>query len=489
MKQLFKWLLKKPAPARHVSADPLDTPLLHFSDNPLDVWTARSAMQGTSILGSTGSGKSSASGRLLAHAFLRSGAGGLVLTCKPDERMVWERYCAETNRSDDLVVFSPSNPWRFNFMQYEFARAGVGSHITENLVRVFAMLADVLERKGQASGPDYWSRAMNQLVRNAVQLAAIARGTPTLDLIAQIIATAAVDLEQAESSSWKESSICAACIREGDSAEKNELDQADWPHVVRFWQIEYPSLSPRTRSCVSSMFTTLAEQFLRGEIRRLFCSTMNIDPEVTFNEHKVLVIDLPVKEFAEIGVLSQVLWKFIWQRAVERRDIDSNPAPCFVWADEAQHFITKYDATFQMTSRSARAMTVYLSQSLPNYLAVMTRHETDSLMANLATKIWHRNSCSVTNAAAADTIARQRQFRFTTGTSVTEGGSGEERVSRNVGGGDTIEHQFLPGDFQFLRSGGPANERLVDAIVYENGRIWSSGKNYLRVTFCQSDVP
>ena len=40
--------------------------LLKFSDDPKDWWTVDDAMKGTSILGGTGSGKTSASGKALA---------------------------------------------------------------------------------------------------------------------------------------------------------------------------------------------------------------------------------------------------------------------------------------------------------------------------------------------------------------------------------------------------------------------------------------
>lgn len=491
MKRLVEWFKREfidCGQRRAAVADPLDAALLYFSEDPCDAWTVRSACQGTQVFGSTGSGKSSGSARLIAHAMLRAGTGGLVLTCKPDEKDVWERYCAETGRTTDLVMFSPSEPWRFNFMQYEYCRAGAGARLTENLVRLFGTLAEVIDRKSQNGGQDYWRRAMNQLVRNAIDLAAIARGVPTLDLVAQIIATAPSNTEEIMSPAWQDVSVCYACIIEGEAAQKNELQRADWPQVVRFWTKEFPALSPRTRSCIVSMFTTLSEQFLRGEIRRLFCSDINIDPEITFNDRKILVIDLPVKEYDDVGALSQVLWKFVWQRAVERRDIRVHPHPVFLWADESQHFTTRYDATFQMTSRSVRVMTVYLTQSLANYSAVMTRHETDSLLANLATRVWHRNNCTVTNAAASETIARTRQFRWNSGTSTTDDANGEQRVSRNVGGTDSIEHQILPGEFQLLRNGGPPNQCQVDGIVYENGRIWSNGRNYLRVTFSQNDA-
>ena len=55
-------------------------------------------------------------------------------------------------------------------------------------------------------------------------------------------------------------------------------------------------------------------------LRELFCTTTNIVPELT-HEGAVIVLDLPVKEHAEIGQLSQTLFKYIWQRASERRDV------------------------------------------------------------------------------------------------------------------------------------------------------------------------
>src|SRR5436190_12159422 len=98
----------------------LETPLCHFSSDPRDVFTIRHAAEGIQIFGASGSGKSSGSGRHLAIALLESGAGGLVLTVKPDEPRAWQHYCAAAGRLNDLVVFSPAHPWRFNFMEYQY---------------------------------------------------------------------------------------------------------------------------------------------------------------------------------------------------------------------------------------------------------------------------------------------------------------------------------------------------------------------------------
>ena len=73
------------------------------------------ACEGAAILGGTGAGKTSGSGRHLALGYLRAGMGGLVLTAKSDERALWKSYCHEAGRLEDLIVFSPSEPWRLPF--------------------------------------------------------------------------------------------------------------------------------------------------------------------------------------------------------------------------------------------------------------------------------------------------------------------------------------------------------------------------------------
>ena len=491
MKRLLELLQLPFARGPYISQKPrapfdLDTPLCHFSSAPRDVFTIRHAAEGIQVFGASGSGKSTGSGRHLALALLQSGAGGLVLTVKPEEPEIWKQYCAAAGRLGDLVIFSPSNPWRFNPMEYEYRRAGSG-HITENIVNLFASLTEVLDRGAGSNTPDYWLRAQNQLVRNATDLAAIARGTPNLELICNIIASAPQSAEEARADTWQRSSLCYRCLVEGDRRPKNAIQQADWPQVVRFWLQDFPTLSSRTRSCIVSTFSTVAEAFLRGEMRRLFSTTTNITPEATF-QGKILLLALPIKQFGELGRLAQVLWKHLWQKAAEARDVRTNPRHVFLWADESQHFISRADPLFLTTSRSAKVITVLLTQNAPNYLSVLSRAEVDSLLANLATKIWHRNSCTVTNQMASDTIARSRQFRWTTGLSMNDEDSGTQRVSHNVGGSDGVDWEMLPGDFQFLRYGGPENNCDVDAILYQAGRLWAaSGKNHLRVTFNQRD--
>jgi len=465
----------------------LDTPLLYLSPN--DPWRIRDSFEGSAVMGQTGSGKSTGSGATLARAFLAQGYGGMVLTSKPQERRLWESYARETGRSDSLLIVSPSEPWRLNFVDYEARRPGRGGGLTENLTRLFSEAMEVAERRS-AEREDFWSRAARQLLRNAIDLLLLSRGRVTLPGIYEIIVSAPTDPEQLRSADFRNSSTCMRCLLEGERLPRSPEQKQDWKIMSDFWLREFLQLSPRTRSCVVSTVTTLIDPLLRGVMHTLFATTTNFVPEV-IHEGAVVILDLPVLEFGSVGQLCQVLFKFLFQRSTERRDLARHGTPVFLWADEAQHFVTSHDAIFQSTARSACVATVYLTQSLPGYLATIGAGGNGSafvhaLMGNLATKIFHANTCSQTNHWAAETIARQWQIRGNAGTSLSDDERGCSRTSRSIGSSEALDFQVEPHEFTLLRKGGPENGGCVDAIVFQGGRIFNeSKKNHLKVCFTQ----
>src|ERR1051325_303521 len=197
----------------------LDTPLLFFSQR--DPWTVRDALAGTFCTGATGAGKTTGPGAALATAFLRAGFGGLVLTSKPDECALWQRYCAATGRTPSLIVFAPSGPWRFNFLDYELRRPGAGAGLTENLVAIFCTLLETAERqRGQRPTQDFWERTTKQLLRNCFDLLAIARGHIVLHEVYDLIVSAAQSPEETASEAWQRTSFCFTSIRQGETRPK-----------------------------------------------------------------------------------------------------------------------------------------------------------------------------------------------------------------------------------------------------------------------------
>ena len=462
----------------------LDTP------SQTDCLTIRNVVQGTAIFGEIGSGKSSGSGFALAQAMLAQDFGFLILTAKPDERSTWERYAAQAGRSQDVVVFSPENKWRFNFLDYEMRRSGTGGGLTENVVNLFLAVMEIADRSRGSGGDAFWKDTLKQLLRSTIDLISLSGEPLSLMTIYQVILSAPNSLRDVRNNEWRKKSLCAQLIQKGNEKRKDmdAMRERDFQITCRYFLSSFAGLNSKTKSIIQTSFSALADTFLRGVLGELFCTTTNIVPEVTYKNGAILIIDLPVKQYDQLGVLSQVLFKYIFQHALERRDTNKYPRIVGVWADEAQLFCAKYDREFTSTSRSSRVANVYLSQTISGYYASLGggdlgKAESDSLLANFANRIFHANGCNITNNYAADLCGKSWQYRDSFSFSENSNGQGgSQSTSKN----ESLEHEVLPSDFMRLRTGGTDNAKCVDAIICKSGGVWNAnGKNWLKTTFKQ----
>jgi hypothetical protein len=483
--------------------------LLEFGDANANCnhWCLKDAFEGVQVFGGTGSGKTSGSGKALAKAFIESNLGGLVLTAKRDEAAMWQEYARKAGREDDLVIFPHTRngrpeQLRFNFLRYAFQREKGTVGKTENLVNLFCSVLEVADRKsgGGGSGNDgYWQRATKQLLRNAIDLCILASGSVDLENLHDIVASAPQSLQQVADRTPP--SLCLDMIELAETnANLNQLQRHDLKLTRDFWEKEFPALAHETRSGVVSMFTSMADCFLRGTLYDLFCTDLNIYPEDCWEEGKIIILDLPVKDFYELGQFAQVIFKYLWQRAVERRvplSIDRKQAqarirPVFLWADEAQFFANSFDAQFQSTARSSRACTVYLTQNLPSYHSVFgganARSDADMFLGNLVTKIFHANGDSTTNQWAADTIGKERQVILQPMPTQAAQNSSIMPPASQGGFSTSLHYAVEPQTFTMLRRGGPP-DFLVDGVIFQGGRTWDvdrAAKNYVFHSFDQT---
>lgn len=466
----------------------LDDVIYRF--NEVEEFRVRDACEGVQIFGGIGSGKSSGSGAALAKSYLRAGFGGLVLCAKKDECDTWLRYAKETNRADNIIVFDASGEWRFPFLQYEVSRDGEGAGYTENLVRLFTTVHEVMERgKGGSGGDPYWQRAMEQLLRNAIDICMMARGEVSVPLLYDLINSLPRTTEQRDSQQWRDKSLCWKLLSECRERFKHldEWERHDVLSCINFVLEEFVHISPKTRSGIISMFTTMADVLLRRPFRMLFSEgspqNKNAVPELTHNG-QIIILNLPVKEYGEAGRVAQVIYKYMWQQAAERRNIIQNSRPVFLFCDESMYFCNDYDMQFQATARSSRACTVYLTQNLPNYYAEMggihSKSRVDSLVGNLQTLIFHANPDPETNNRAAEVIGRSWQTKK--GISLS---AGENSFTTAQSTNESYDYDVIPQEFTKLRKGSPANNYIVEAIIFQSGRIWYNGTTHLRAFFHQ----
>lgn len=489
-KLLSSFFGQNQSPVSDFPTDPfdLDYPICAWAE--YDPFTVRDGVQGVQIFGATGSGKTSGSGQFLAESFLRAGYGGLILTVKTDERKTWQDYCQRNGR--ELVIFSADSKWRFNFLDYEMTRGGRGAGQTENLVNIFMSVLEIQSPKSKGQVAGFWKNAVKQLLRNSIDLLKFAEEEISVKKIYEVVNSAPQDLKDLQPTikegkkyptEWMKKSFCSACLQKVKKRQDlSATQQEDSKIVFDYWTKQYTALDPKTRSNILFTFTGFADVFIRDTLRELFCTNTNIYPEM-IPKGAVILLDLPIHEYGEVGRFAQIIFKYIFQKSIERRQ-DKDGRPVFLWADEAQYFINSHDAIFQSTARSSKTMTVYLTQNLGGYSENLGEDLIGSLLGNLQTKIFHQNTDPKTNKYATDLIGEVYRTESSTTTGRRFYEDDEDRGSNTYS--EKLAPQVLPVELSELATGGASNNYMVTGLIFQAGKKFNqTGKNWLVAGFEQ----
>ncbi|MGH7243428.1 MAG: type IV secretory system conjugative DNA transfer family protein [Phycisphaerales bacterium] len=477
------------------------TPLLLWTLH--DAWTVGQSFENCLILGATGSGKTSGSGDMLADAYIRAGYGGCICCSKISEMVEWIKRCECAGRGDDVILIEPGGKWKFNPLAYEMNRKGAGAGQGANVAALFDTLMELADRGGSSSSgreaEPYWRRAVNQAVRNAIALLIAADHDISFEAMYRVFSSAPQSIEEVRSPAWQKASFCYQLFRKAFVREHDAIQRHDFELASDFWFLEFANLASRTRSVVVSTFTSQVDLWQRGILKEIFGGETTFTPNDA--EHgKIIIVGLPVKEYHELGRAANIVMRYVFQRALESRDITASPRPVFLWADEFQTLITSHDAQFLATCRSARVSTVLLTQNLPGVYAALGggdkgKHEADAIFGNCNTKIFHSNSDPVTCEWMSNILGKSLQAMASG--SVTNSNEGQwssalgldfsgQRGNTSAGFSESYQFEVQPAEFAQLRTGGKEHGRHVDAILFQNGRVFrQNGKTWLRVTFRQ----
>lgn len=492
----------------------LDKSLIGISTNTFKGhWTIRQAVEGVQIFGGIGSGKTSGSGKKIALKYLKAGFGGLVLTVKPDEKELWQDYCRLAGREEDLLILEPDGKYHFNFLQYESTQSGKA--FTENIVDVLKTVIRAGEEKNNSGSGDnaFWDNALEMLISNTIDLCQLAYNHVSLQMLYDIIQTVPKSKEELHSSAnssfndmkaFEKAFELAKCHVNNQinvwtstlsSEVKSKLDEQDFlngvPDARLLWFLDHffnetlINLNDRTRSIIEFTVSGFLFKLLREPFYSLFSRyDSNISPEDCL-DGKIILINTPVKIHQKVGRDIQILCKYVFQKAWEKRSIKDNERPLFLWADEAQYFLHEQDALFQATARSSRIATVYISQNLPNYYASMggqkAEYRVKSFIGTLGTKIFHANADIETNKYASELIGDayfvDETLNVTMGNDMTHGKGKSLKLERVV----------RQEDFNRLRTGGPQNDYIVEGYMHRQGDSPFEGMNHRKMSFNQND--
>ena len=483
-----------------------DDRILEFSNDPRDQITLRDSLRACLIIGGTGSGKTSSSGRTYAKSLLKRGMGGVVLCAKPEERTHWEKMIKKCNREDDMIIFCEGSPYRLNPFQYEVTRKGKGAGATFNLVNLLMILYQMVRTiTGQGianEGERFWDTALKRLVGRVIDLLKLAGEEVSITNMHAVVTSTLSKEERAamddlmdgndetvimrKLEKWGEVNFYIKClcnatkrlIKESGSPRYDPLNR-QYHLVKNYFDREFALLAEKTKTIIVESFLGIVEPFLSGLLYEYFANETNIYPEWV-EEGKIIILDFPIKEYMELGVMAQGIFKYLTQQALERRKFQEGDMPAFLWIDEAHFFLnSEYDQLFLTTSRSSGTCVCLITQNISNFYAAIggrnPKPKVDSLLGLLSVKIFHNNSDPVTNNFAADSICKH--FKGVGGISAGQ--------YNNINLNQQYHYQVDPREFTVLKTGGELNNYEAEAFITVAGKVWSDGKNFKKVTFNQ----
>lgn len=469
--------------------DPLDAELLRLSAK--DAFTVRDLLNGgVAIFGRTGSGKTSSSGKALANAIVRLGnSGGLILAAKPEDRAMWEGIFKAARRSDDLLVFSPEHPLRFNFLDWELRASG--GH-TRNITKCITVIGETLRSSDTAAGEnaDFWQREQERMIFNAVEIVKQATGKVGAPELHTFITTAAMNSAVIGTEEWQ-AKFHNRCLKAAYERDKTPTEQHDFDMARDYWLSEFPSMADKTRSSIMTGVMGILSVFNTGVVRDLVSAKTNVTPADMFAGKWVLV-DMSPAEWGDIGNFVAAGWKYLTQKMVLRRHATANSNPVCIWCDEAQLYVNSHDAHFLAQCRSHLGCMVFLTQSLHSYYGSLKgetgKHQADSLLTNFHHKVFHALG-DVQTAEWASGLIGKTLTTFCGGSMAPQDTIADELCGRGRYTGSFSQHYekilqdnvFLNG----LRTGGKANGLLCDAIVVRSGEPFANGQNWLLTPFSQ----
>ncbi len=490
----------------------LNDTLMSFRDQFGETgFTMEDLVRGVLCIGSTGSSKTTSSGYKIASGCLKYGAGMLVLCVKDSEAKRFLNYCNETGRGMDVVHVKPYSQYRFDFLQYEGQPRYDGKTITSNIVNVLKAIINADKELQGRSNEAYWDNALDELLTNTVDLCLLSEGSVTVEMMYQIVSTAPKANEEPLSEAFDRQfiSLMQAARLNVDSEVFNYVDHLSPAEKERikdpvifdrqikrrfekvrmlnridnFFFHSYRFLNPKTRGIVESSFSGLLFRLLQEPIFSLFCSgETNFTPEDVF-QGKIIILDIPVLTYGKAGQDAQRLFKFIFELAMLRRDLDENNRPVVVWQDEGHLTLLEQDSNFLSTCREKRIANVMITQNISNFYQNMggpnSEHRVSSLISLLSSKFFHANDHSQTNEMASKLIGDAYTVDYSYSDTVT----GEFSNSRSQS--YKREAMVPPEAFLDLKSGGIAHNGLAEAYVVFQGKSFHDGFHHRKVTFKQ----
>lgn len=448
---------------------------------------------GVSIIADSGSGKSSGVIFPLVRSIHAKRASVVHITVKPDDTDKYRRLAEESGRSD-VHVFSIDG--RFNPLAYEQSTSTRGHGLIENLTQL-ALLPLRRQQRHGGSGDAFWKSDAERYVRHLVTIFTLA-GTPlSFRLLNECLLNLPEEPEDINSQSWRDSCPAFAALSAAERMPLTAAQRGDLENAAEFLLRTAPSMPSRTRASTVATITSALDPFVRGEVGQIInAGTSTWTPDEILTRPGVVILDLPIQTWGEVGATVQRLLLSSIQRAILRRDMSTARHPVALVLDEYQEFLDpKDDPAFMRTARDRRAFCIVATQCVGNIRdacgeARDPQAAAEAILGLPSVKFFGATTDPATLKYASEVFTHTLQPRISFGNSQSTGGAKQPGAGNGSGRNTNISRDLQPDvphhEFVRLRRGGPGNAWQVEVFCSVSGRIWRATRRpSLKVTFGQ----
>jgi len=447
---------------------------------------------GILILGMTGSGKSSSSGKQIARALVRDRQSfGLILAAKPEDLPMWTDIFRKTGQSKRLLVFDGAKSrLRMNFLEEAARYGGDTREITKCITTIGETLASGDRGRGGENAAFFLAQ-QERLIHFASEVLRAGVGKVTSSELHRFITSAALTREELSSERWR-GDFHNKCIQAAHKQTQSARGRHDLMQAIDYFLGEYPSMADRTRSSILAGVMGTLFVFNSGLVHDLVSTKTNFTFDQMRRRRQWLLVNLAPSEYGDSGRFIGAGFKYLFQRYILR--LAAKPSDPFhvCWCDEAQNWTNKFDAEYLAQCRSHRGCMVFLTQSVHSFHTAMqsedAKQQTLSLLGNFNHRIFHALGDVETAQWASELLGRRLETHFGGSTQPAESVFDQLfGVNRSTASCNTqYEPVLQPSVFMNgLRNGGPRNGHLCDAVILRPGMRFSNGENYLITTFSQ----
>lgn len=468
----LRWM-RRGRPGKRRSTDVLDQVVFHLGGVR---YTGRDCCQGALILGQVGSGKTTGVMATMIDSLLGMGAGMLYVCAKPDDRARMLAACKRAGRSRDVIVIDKTATQRLSFFR---TLLRVDADMA-TLAQLGAQGLDVFSQvsgKSKSWGSDnrFWEEGLNRMTRSIILLLLMAKEEVTPTTILKVATSLPKTPKHIRTPEWKES-YCGTCLRRAyETAEACGME-AEFDAVSDYFMREIASFSLKNRSNIIAMLTGTCDSLTKGIAAKLFGTDSTFDLAEAIKGNRVIIVDFPYGEWAEIGRFVGAGMKYLTQREILQREVKPTTNIFALVCDEVQNILTEPDWNYVSMQRSFRGPLIAATQGWESILSVLGQQEkskADVLAGNLGAKF----ICSPTFETArwvCETLGKKRHLMMSGGTSTAGPQSPIDLINpqpTQAQGGFSEQWGEVvnPNELSSMRTGGPPHFE-VDCLFIQPGR-------------------